>query len=150
MGMPGWVWVTSLGLDHLGLEYRYWEPKARSLPHLYAINQARLMVEARQPEAEWRSERALRAGQLFTAGQSQGEHQPDAEVQIGGSRVAIEVELHIKSKKRQPAILYSLARRYEGIWYFCPQALEAPLRQSFAQLDAAVRRKFSLVLLLLE
>lgn len=47
MGQYAWVWVTYLGLDHLGLEYRYWEPKARSLPHLHAINQARLMVEAR-------------------------------------------------------------------------------------------------------
>lgn len=119
------------------------------MTHLLAITQARLLVEARQPEAEWRSERALRSRQPFTAGQTQGEHQPDAEVQLGERRVAIEVELHIKSKKRQPAILYQLARRYEGIWYFCPKALEEPLRQSFGQLDA-VRRKFSLVLLLRE
>ena len=57
------------------------------------------------------------------------------------------MELTAKSKKRQPAILYNLARRYEAIWYFCPKALEEPLRQSFGQLDAAARRKFSLVLL---
>lgn len=145
MGQPSWVWLTRTGLDHLDVEYRYWEPRARSLPHLHAINQARLIVEARQPEAEWRSERALRAGQPFTAGQTGGEHQPDAEVLIGAQRVAIEVELHIKSKKRQPAILYALARRYDGIWYFCHKALEEPLRQSFAQLDTAAQRKFSLV-----
>lgn len=90
-------------------------PKAGSLPYLHAINQARLMVEARQPEAEWRSERALRSGQPFTAGQTGGEHQPDAEVLIGAQRVAIEVELNIKSKKRQPAILYALARRYPKV-----------------------------------
>lgn len=147
MGQPSWVWVTRVGLEHLELEYRYWEPRARSLPHLHAINQARLLVEARQPEAEWRSERALRSGQPFTAGQTRSEHYPDAEVLIGTQRVAIEVELHIKSKKRQPAILYQLARRYEGIWYFCPKALEEPLRQSFGQLDESARRKFSLVLL---
>ena len=126
-----WIWLTRLGLEHLELDYRLWEPRARALPHLYAINQARLLVEARYPQAEWRSERALRAGQPFVAGQTGGEHQPDAEVQLGAQRIAIEVELTAKSKKRQPAILYSLARRYEGIWYFCPKALEEPLRQSF-------------------
>lgn len=147
VGEPSWVWVTRLGLDHLGLEYRYWEPKARSLPHLHAINQARWMVEVRYPQAIWRSERALRAGQPFAAGQTQGDHQPDAEVQLGAQRIAIEVELTAKSKKRQPAILYGLARRYDAIWYFCPPALEAHLQQSFAQLEAAARRKFSLVVL---
>lgn len=145
MGQPSWVWLTRTGLDHLEVEYRYWEPRARSLSHLHAINQARLLVETRYPQAEWHSERALRSGQPFTAGQTGGEHQPDAEVQLGVQRVAIEVELHIKSRKRQPAILYHLARRYDGIWYFCPKSLEEPLRQSFAQLDEAARRKFSLV-----
>ena len=147
LGQRGWVWLTRLGLEHLDLEYRYWEPRARALPHLHAINQARLLVEARYPQAEWRSERELRAGQPFVAGQTGGEHQPDAEVALGAQRIAIEVELTAKSKKRQPAILYHLARRYEAIWYFCPKALEEPLRQSFGQLDAAARRKFSLVLL---
>lgn len=58
---------------------------------------------------------------------------------------AIEEELSAKTPQRQPAILYSLARRYEAIWYFCPKALEEPLRQSFAQLDESARRKCSLV-----
>lgn len=59
--------------------------------------------------------------------------------------MAIEVERSAKTPQRLPAILYGLARRYDGIWYFCPKALEEPLRQSFAQLDPAARRKFSLV-----
>ena len=57
------------------------------------------------------------------------------------------MERSATTAKQMPAILYRLARRYEAIWYFCPKALEEPLRQSFAQLDAAARRKCSLVLL---
>lgn len=84
-------------------------------------------------------------GQPFVAGQTRGEHLPDAEVQLGAQRVAIEVELTAKSKKRQPAILYSLARRYDGIWYFCPPTMQEPMQRAFAKLDPAARRKFSLV-----
>ena len=40
--------------------------------------------------------------------QSQQEHRPDAEVQIGGHTVAIEVELTAKTPKQLPAILYGL------------------------------------------
>jgi hypothetical protein len=50
------VWVTREGLEHLELDYRLWEPQARGLDHLHAVNQVRLWVEARYPEAEWRSE----------------------------------------------------------------------------------------------
>ena len=37
-GEPGWVWLTHEGLEQMELDYRLWEPKAQSLPHLYAIN----------------------------------------------------------------------------------------------------------------
>lgn len=73
------------------------------------------------------------------------EHRPDAEVQVGEHLVAIRVELKAKKPKQMPAILYNLSRHYDGIWYFCSPALEGLLRQSFAQLDPAARRKFSLV-----
>ena len=144
-GQPSWVWLTRKGLEHLDLDYRYWEPKLQSLPHLYAINQVRLWVAERQPEAIWRSERQLNSERPFTQRQTQVEHRPDAELVRGEQTLAIEVELSAKTPQRLPAILYGLARRYDGIWYFCPQARQASLQQAFAKLDPAVRRKFSLV-----
>lgn len=75
------------------------------------------------------------------------EHRPDAELLIGSQTAAIEVVRSSKTSQRELAIFYELTRIYEGIWYFCPKSLEEPLRQSFGQLDAAARRKFSLVLL---
>jgi hypothetical protein len=148
-GQPSWVWLTRAGLDHLELDYRLWEPKARGVEHLHAVNEARLWVEARELEAEWRSERSLRSGQPFVAGQTRAEHQPDAEVELRGQRVAIEVERSSKSKKRQPAILYQLARRYDAIWYFCAPATQRLMERALADLNPpAIRAKFSLVALL--
>lgn len=147
---PSWIWLTRAGLEHLELNYRPWEPKARALPHLYAVNQARLWVEERKGAAEWHSERALRSGQPFVAGRH-GDHQPDAEVLLDGSRVAIEVELSVKTKARLPAILYGLARRYDSIWYFCSQVTQGELQRTLAELNPpSIRQKFSVVPLRLE
>ncbi|HEU5199300.1 MAG TPA: hypothetical protein VFU32_06670 [Ktedonobacterales bacterium] len=144
-GEPGWVWLTRLGLEHLELDYRLWEPKAQSLPHLYVINQARLWVEQRQPEACWRSERQLRSEHPFVGHQGHQEHRPDAEVLIGSQAVAIEAERQVKAALRLPTIFYELARSYDAIWYFCPTPLLEPMRRAFAQLDPPTRQKFSLV-----
>ena len=145
MSEPGWVWVTREGLERLEVGYRMWEPKERGLAHLHAVNSARLLVEQRQPEARWYAERQLRSEQPFAGHQARPDHQPDAEVQLGAQRVAIEVELSAKTPQWLRAILYELARRYDGIWYFCPPAMQEPMRQAFAPLDPTVRRKFSLV-----
>lgn len=145
VGQPGWVWLTRAGLAQLELDYRLWEPKAQGLAHLHAVNQARLWVEERQPAAEWQSERRLRSGRPLPAKQAQAEHQPDAEVRLGERRVAIEVERSAKTPARLPAILYGLARSYDGIWYFCSKATQAPMQRAIAQLDPAARQKFSLV-----
>lgn len=145
LGEPGWAWVTREGLEHLELTYRYWEPKERGLAHLHAINQVRLLVEQRQTAAIWRSERWLHSEQPVARQQSDLTHRPDAEVLLGPQTVAIEVERSAKTPQRLPAICYELARRYDGIWYFCPTPVLESMQRAVAQLDPAVRRKFSLV-----
>jgi hypothetical protein len=145
MGQPSWAWVTCLGLEHLELNYRRWEPKARGVEHLHAVNQVRLWVEARYPEAVWWSERALRSGRAFTPAHTRAEHLPDAEVELRGQRVAIEVERSPKRPRPLQAILYELARRYDAIWYFCPRATQGAMQRAVAQLNEPVRKKFSLI-----
>lgn len=145
-GEPGWVWVTRNGLEHLELDYRFWEPKERGLAHLHAVNQARLWVEQQQPAAMWRSERQMRSERPFVGNQAHPEHQPDAEVQMGTQTVAIEVERSAKYAKRLPSILYGLARTYNGIWYFCSPATQGELQRAIAELNPpALRQKFSVV-----
>lgn len=144
-GQPSWVWLTRKGLEQLDLDYRYWEPKLQSLPHLHAVNRVRLLVEQRQPEAIWCSERQLNRERPFTQRQMQVEHRPDAEVLLGPQTVAVEVERSVKTPQRLPAICYELARRYDAIWYFCPTPVLEPMSRALAQLDPSTRRKFSLV-----
>lgn len=141
---PAWVWLSREGLEQMGLPYRVWRPKVQGLAHLYAVNQVRLWVEGRYPMATWCPERQLNSERGFTRKQARQPHRPDAEVEIGGKRVAIEVELSDKVPGRLAAILYELARTYDGVWYFCPPATLGLMQRAVAQLDATVRPKFSL------
>ncbi|HLW00046.1 MAG TPA: hypothetical protein VKT82_15360 [Ktedonobacterales bacterium] len=146
-----WVWLTRKGLEQLELDYRFWEPKVQGLPHLAAVNQARLWVEHQQPDAIWHSERQLSLGRPFTRSRTRLEHRPDAEIEMGLHRVAIEVERSAKTPQRLPAILYGLARRYDGVWYFCSPTTQGQLQRAIAELNPpTIRQKFSLVPLSLQ
>jgi hypothetical protein len=145
VGQPGWVWLTRAGLEQVERDYRYWEPKARGLDHLHAVNQVRLWLEARSPSAQWLSERQLRHGRPFTPKQTRAEHQPDAEVTLDAQRIAIEVELTAKTPQEVQAILYGLVRAYTGIWYFCPPPTKGLMQRALAQLSEPTRRKFSVI-----
>ena len=123
VGQPSSVWLTRAGLSHLELDYRLWEPKACGVADLHAVNQTRLWVEAREPEAQWRSERRLRSGRAFQPA-------PDAEVELRGQRVAIEVERSAKTARHLQAILYELVRTYAGVWYFCPPATQGMMQRA--------------------
>jgi hypothetical protein len=48
-----------------------------------------------------------------------GEHLPDGVAITEGRRVAIEVELTVKSRERVTAILDELAGRFDAVLYFC-------------------------------
>ena len=142
---PGWVWLTQHGPAQVELAYQIWKPKVQGLHHLYAINQVRLWVEEHQPAAIWRGERQLRHERGTVRAPMWQEHRPDAEVELSGQRVAIEVELSEKASGRLTAILYELARTYTGIWYFCSLATKGVLQRALAQLSEPARKKFSVI-----
>ena len=96
-GQPTCIWLTRVGLALLEVPYHVWTPKPDGLTHLLAINQARLWVERRKPDALWRSERQLRSERPLTRSATPLEHRPDAEVHLGVQTVAIEVELSAKT-----------------------------------------------------
>lgn len=116
VGEPAWVIPTSAGLRACGSGYALWQPRVGLLAHVAAVNNVRLHVQARSPDSEWVSERQL-ARERQT-----GEHLPDALVLIDSQRVAVEVELTVKSTRRVNAILNELARRYDTTLYFCAPA----------------------------
>jgi|HubBroStandDraft_6_1064221.scaffolds.fasta_scaffold10621_2 hypothetical protein len=116
VGEPAWVTPTRAGLRACGSQYRVWQPKLGVLLHTAAVNDVRLHIQARSPEAEWVSERAL------ARDRREGEHLPDGVVVTEGQRVAVEVELTVKSERRVNVILDELAGRFDMVLYYCPPA----------------------------
>jgi hypothetical protein len=116
-----WVWCSQEGLrlvaEELG-ELRPYTPTPAKVNHLYWCNHARLYVEQGHNDAEWRSERQLRANQKSERGIKRP-HVPDAVVTIDGQQIAIEVELSTKTYSRLDKILHELATSdYHTTWYF--------------------------------
>jgi hypothetical protein len=144
----GTLWLSIKGLKYVNLSLRYYDPAPASLPHLYAVNDIRLLIAARRPHDTWRSERELRSEQNARGKGSVVLHLPDAEL-ISANResvIAIECELTVKSEKRLQDALYDLAanKRYSTMWYFCPEQVYDVLRRSIAKLPPEHRNRFVL------
>jgi hypothetical protein len=120
VGEPVWVTPSRAGLRACGCEFKVWQPKLGLLHHTRAVNDVRLHVQARSPSAVWVCERAL------AREREPGEHLADAVVVMEGQRVAVEVELTVKSERRVRAIVEELTARFDLVLYFCAPA---PYRQ---------------------
>ncbi len=149
VGQAPWCWVTPRGQTLMGLVGRPWTPTIRGyrgLEHRYHANEARLWLEQAYPEAIWTSERRLWQEQPPRSKGGPHLPVPDAEVQLAGRRIAVEVELTAKTEARWHEVLSERAVRYDQVWYFVPAHLERDLRQALETLEAGVRPKFSLSL----
>jgi hypothetical protein len=110
-----WLWPTREGLDLAPLPLPYWEPRPGMLEHVFHVNEVRMRVAERHPDATWISERRLRAE---AGGANRPEHMPDAVVLKGEHHIAIEVQLAHKSRDRALAMLRHLTETYDGAWIF--------------------------------
>ena len=114
VGQAAWVVPTRAGVRAVGQGFGVWRPQLGSLAHVAAVNDVRLHIWERAPESEWVCERVL-----YKERQT-GEHLADGAVVMGdGQRVAIEVELTVKSRSRVRSIIDELAGRYDTVLYFC-------------------------------
>ena len=113
VGEPAWILPTPAGLRACGSSFGVWAPRIGLLSHVGAVNDVRLHIQTRSPGSEWICERALARDRTGR------EHLPDGVVLLDGQRVAIEVELTIKSRRRVTAILDELTARYDAVIYFC-------------------------------
>lgn len=143
----GGLWLTSKGLKYANLNLRYYEPSPTSLPHLYAINDIRLLIALRRPHDTWRSERELRAEQNTRDKGSTLPHLPDAElISVNGNVNAIEVEITVKAEKRLEELIFDIAgnKRYNTIWYFSPEHVYSVVKKAIGKLPAEHRKRFVL------
>jgi hypothetical protein len=113
VGEPAWVTPTGAGLAACGAGFGVWRPRIGLLAHVAAVNDVRLHVQGRAPGTEWVPERVLARERRG------GEHLPDGVAITEGRRVAIEVELTVKSRERVTAILDELVGRFDAVLYFC-------------------------------
>jgi hypothetical protein len=116
VGEPAWVIPTSAGLRVNEHRFALWTPRIGLLAHVAAVNDVRLHIGQRSPSSEWVCER------LLARERQHGEHLPDALVLTEGRRVAIEVELTVKSQRRITAILDELVGRFDAVLYYCAPA----------------------------
>ncbi len=113
VGEAAWVIPTGAGLRACGSSFGAWSPRTGLLSHVAAVNDVRLHVQRRSPASEWVCERAL------ARDRKAGEHLSDGVVITGGQRVAIEVELTVKSRRRVAGILDELTGCFDAVVYFC-------------------------------
>jgi hypothetical protein len=113
VGEPAWVTPTRAGIAACCPGFGVWRPRIGLLAHVAAVNDVRLHVQARAPQAEWVPERVL------ARERGEGEHLLDGVAITAGRRVAIEVELTAKSRRRITAILDEFAGGYDAVLYFC-------------------------------
>jgi hypothetical protein len=113
VGEPAWVLPTRAGMAACSSGFGVWRPRIGSLVHVAAMNDVRLHIQGRAPSTEWVPERVLARDRLA------GEHLPDGVAITEGRKVAIEVELTVKSRRRVTAILDELTGRFDAVLYFC-------------------------------
>jgi hypothetical protein len=123
VGEPAWVLPTGAGMAAAGSGFGVWRPRLGALAHVAAVNDVRLHIQTLAPATEWIPERVL------ARDRGAGEHLPDGVAITDGTRVAIEVELTVKSRRRVTAILDELAGRFDATLYFCAAATHRQLTE---------------------
>jgi AcrR family transcriptional regulator len=126
--LPGeatWVWPTGRGvrLSGTGLS----EPRLRlgALPRMRLVNEVRLHIAARAPEARWIS------GRRIAHGRNRRGRRLDGVVEIGEERHAIQVRLAASSVSALEDMVEHHSANYDAIVCFCaPPAYRQLKRQA--------------------
>lgn len=95
--------------------------------HIEAVTNVRLLLERELRLGAWECERAI--AQSFHSRSEIRPHLPDAVLVHEQERIAIEVELSLKSRARLDAIVRDLGESYEQVWYFAAPRLMPALQE---------------------
>jgi len=153
---PLWCWISSYGLQYLAHEedeqgktiiYSYFLPKPNyHLPHIYLINQARLLIEQQYPGYSWRSERQLLKQQAARPKAIKQKHITDGLIyRPDGRAIALEVERWDKSEKRLDEILPELAQTYHRVWYFVSKEARTAVMKAREKLPEEERKRIQVL-----
>jgi hypothetical protein len=126
VNLPPFVWLTSRGSRVAQSAFRTWNPNQGLAAHIEAVTNVRLLLERELRLGTWECERAL--AQSFHSRSETRAHLPDA-VLVGPQRIAIEVELTLKSRVRLDAIIRDLGESHDHVWYFAAPRLVPTLEE---------------------
>lgn len=126
-GGPSYIWLTRQGTRVALSPYRTWEPNLALAAHIEAVTEMRLLLERRLQLGEWQSERTL--AKTYGRRSKTRLHLPDAVLVTPQARIAVEVELSLKSRARLETIVADLGERYQQVWYFAASRLVPTLTE---------------------
>ena len=134
---PAWIWLTGRGARMTRLGFRPWRRNLGRLRQIAAVNELRLFLAQRLPDARWISERELHRDRPHRA-----VYVPDAVLEVGSERQAIEVVLATKTRKRMVSLVEQLRAYHDAVVYVCapaPARLVEKLREEYGWPDVHVR-----------
>jgi hypothetical protein len=131
VGGPSFIWLTGAGVRVADSPYRTWRPNAALLAHIEAVTETRTLLERRLHVGSWVCERAL--AKMLRGGSQLRAHLPDGVLDTGRERIAVEVELTLKSRSRLDDLLEQLGHDYDQVWYFAAPPLIAALTRAAAE-----------------
>ena len=118
---PHWAWLTHRGARLSGTGFMPGRPKVGAMARMRAVNEVRLHIARRAPEARWISGRSVVREQGLKG------KRPNAVVEIGAERHAIVVKHGIPHEQvRELQIIETHIARYDAVIYFAnprPRAL---------------------------
>jgi len=117
---PHWAWLSGRGARLSGTGFMPARPKVGAMARMRAVNEVRLHIARRAPEARWIGPRSIIREQGKTG------YRPNAVVEIGRERHAIVVHLRAGDQERTRDIIETHIARYDALIAFAnprPRAL---------------------------
>ncbi|MGA8746184.1 MAG: hypothetical protein WB507_10005 [Solirubrobacterales bacterium] len=124
---PRWAWPTWRGMRLSGIGFRAEPPRLGAMARIRAVNEVRLHIARRAPEARWVCGRSVLRAQ-GTRG-----YRPNAVVEIGGERHALLVRFWATNQERTLAILETHMARYDAVIAFANRGPRALLERLKAE-----------------
>ncbi len=117
---PHWAWLTGRGTRQSGTGFWPTRPRVGAMARMRAVNEIRLHIARRAPEARWIGPRSIIREQGRTG------YRPNAVVEIGAERHALVVLLRAGDQGRMRDIIETHVARYDALVAFAnprPMAL---------------------------
>jgi hypothetical protein len=120
---PHWAWLSGRGARLSGMGFIGARPRVGAMARMRAVNEVRLHIARRAPEAHWIGPRSIIREQGRTG------YRPNAVVEIGAERHAIVVHLRAGDQERTRDIVETHIARYDALIAFANPRPMASLKR---------------------